>query len=73
MTLRTQFWPLGMLCGVVLVAQARAPVTQPRAQEVTWDQYDAAGGKAYEQAHYAEAERHWKAGLKEAETFGSQD
>ena len=66
MTLRTQFTLLGVLCGVLLVAQSCE-------QQTPWEKYNAAGVKAYEQAHYAEAERHWKIALKEAETFGPQD
>ena len=32
-----------------------------------------AGGMAYRQGNYAEAEKRWKSGLKAAEAFGTQD
>ena len=38
-----------------------------------WDKYIDAGGKAYEQGKYAEAEKQFTAALKEAENFGEQD
>ena len=66
MTLSTQAWLLGALCGVLLVAQACE-------QKLGWEAHMAAGKKAEEQGHYAEAEKHLKAGLREAETFDSQD
>ena len=35
--------------------------------------YTDAGTRAYEQGHYAEAEKQWIAALEEAEKFGPQD
>ncbi len=42
-------------------------------QEARWEKANAAGMEAYQQARYAEAERHFKAALKEAEDFGPDD
>ena len=38
-----------------------------------WETYTDAGRKAYEQGHYAKAEKLWVAAFKEAEKFGPQD
>ena len=38
-----------------------------------WEKYNDAGKKAYEQGHYAEAEKLFEAALREAEKFGLQD
>ncbi len=38
-----------------------------------WEKANEAGTKALQEGRYAEAERHWTAALKEAETFGEQD
>ncbi len=38
-----------------------------------WQSYMAAGGKAYQQSNYPEAEKQWAAAVKEAEGFGPQD
>ncbi len=43
------------------------------AEETPWETYNSAGNKAYEQGDYAEAEKQWLAGLREAEKFGEQD
>ena len=66
MTLRTQFWVLGILCGVLLVAQSCTRAT-------LWERHNAAGLTSYEQGYYGEAEEHWEAALKVAENFGPQD
>ena len=43
------------------------------AQETSWEKYNEAARRAYQQADYAEAEKLLKAALKEAENFGEQD
>ena len=52
------------LCSALLGACAR---------DTPWDRYNTAGGQAYEQGNYAEAEKQWSAALPEAEKFGPQD
>jgi len=66
MTTSTRFWLLGLLFGVLLVAQSCEQATP-------WERHNAAGLTSFEQGNYAEAEEHWKAALKEAENFGPQD
>jgi len=66
MTTSTRLWLLGLLFGVLLVAQSCEQATP-------WERHNAAGLTSYEEGYYAEAEEHWKAALKEAENFGPQD
>ncbi len=42
-------------------------------QSTSWEQYTAAGTRAYQQGQYAEGEKLFLAALKEAEGFGQQD
>ena len=41
--------------------------------DALWQSYIAAGGRAYQQGNYTEAERQWGSALKEAKRFGRQD
>jgi tetratricopeptide (TPR) repeat protein len=43
------------------------------AQRTSWKEYMEAAGNAYQQADYVEAEKLFKAALREAEKFGEQD
>ena len=47
--------------------------TTALAQETRWDSIMADAVKAYQQADYAEAEKLFRAALKEAAKFGEQD
>ena len=56
-----------LLSGTILIGSFVFLVIMP------WTTYSDAGREAYEQGHYAEAEKQWMAALKEAEKFGQQD
>ena len=60
------FWLVAPLC-VVLVS------TQACTYSTSWQRSNEAGVEAYQQGHYAEAEKYYLAALKEAETFGPED
>ncbi len=62
----------GLLLAGVLCLALSSPTTY--AQGTTkWEKSIAAGMEAYQQARYGEAERQFKAALREAENFGEQD
>ena len=58
--------------GLVLACLALWPV-HISAQGGLWETYTATGVKAYRQGNYPEAERQFKAAIKEAEGFGLLD
>ena len=60
------FW-LGVPLCVVLVS------TQACTYSTSWQRSNETGVEAYQQGHYAEAEKYYLAALKEAETFGPED
>src|SRR5262245_46312427 len=57
---------LGLICLLCMLASGVA-------QEDLWRRHLDAGRKAYEQGHYAEAEKQLLLSLKEAEKFGATD
>ena len=59
-----------LLVGVLSLLLWPAPCA---AQETSWEKYNVAGMKAYEEGRYAEAEKRWLAALEEAEGFGPDD
>ena len=61
-----RFCLLPALCVALLATQACTQLT-------SWEMSNAAGGEAYKQGRYAEAEKAWLATLKEAESFRPQD
>ena len=63
---KTRWLLVGVLCLVLWPVQTLA-------QQATWEQHMRAGGAAYRQGNYAEAEKQWNAGLGVAEAFGTQD
>ena len=56
----------GSLCLALLACTSARP-------ELSWKQHIGAGIVAYQQGNYAEAEKQWKAGLKAAQAFRTQD
>ena len=61
------------LCISLVAALACLSVNTSWAQTSPWETYLNAGSKAYQEAHYTEAETNLLAALKEAENFGPQD
>ena len=58
---------------VGLVCLALAAVAYVFLQGGRWESYNAAGVDAYQRGDYADAEKQWSDGLKEAEEFGPED
>ena len=56
-----------LVLGVVCVSSSAV------VQDTAWEKYNGAGMAAYAHGRHAEAEKHWKAALKEAEKFGERD
>ena len=63
--MRTRPYLVGFFC--VLLVSTHCST------QIRWQRSNDAGVEAYEQARYAEAEKHYLAALKEAETFGPED
>lgn len=61
-----RFWLAPALCVL-------APFSFGSAQTASWEELTRAGHRAFERQQLAEAERQFKAAIKEAERFGHQD
>lgn len=66
MSTKGSWWLLVVLTVMLLATHASA-------QNTLWEKYNDAGKNAFQQGRYAETEKQFKAALKEAEQFGSED